>query len=99
VRDESQAAKWAAACARFKFRDVIEMSYPHWEPVHSNNQLPHGQPANGAVRDEPHIHSADMAIDAALRGVPLPDGLLTRLDKFVHAMTDESANPFDWLGC
>jgi hypothetical protein len=76
------------------------MSYPHWEPVHSNNHFPHGQVTNGAVRDERlHVHSADMAIDAALCSVPLPDGLLTRLDNFVHAMTDESADPFDWLGC
>jgi hypothetical protein len=84
----------------FSFWDGIEMSYPNWEPVHSNNHFPNGQVTNGAVRYEPlHVNSADMAIDAALRSVPLPDGLLTRLDKFVHAMTDESTDPFDWLGC
>jgi hypothetical protein len=76
------------------------MSYPHWEPVHSEHHVPQGQATNGAVRDElPHLSSADTAIDAALRSVPLPDGLLTRLDKFVLAMTEETADPFDWLGC
>ena len=42
---------------------------------------------------------ADTAIDAALCSVPLPDGLLLRLDKFVYAMTDETNGSVDWLGC
>ena len=77
------------------------MSYPHWEPVHSSHYLPQGESINGGAVHEnvPHLHSTDMVIDAALRSVPLPDGLLLRLDKFVHAMTDETADPVDWLGC
>ncbi len=49
----------------------------------------------------PALHSAttDHAIDAALRGVPLPDGLLTRLGKLVYSMSDEAADQVDWLGC
>ncbi len=77
------------------------MSYPHWEPIHSNHHLSQGVSTNGGALDDrvPHVHSADMAIDAALRSVPLPDGLLTRLDKFVHAMTEDATDSVDWLGC
>ena len=42
---------------------------------------------------------ADDAIDAALRCVPLPDGLLTRLNRLVRILPDESADHVDWLGC
>jgi hypothetical protein len=96
-----QAAKWAAACARFTFWDLIAMSYPPWEPVHSSHYLPHGESTNGGAVHEkvPHLHSPDTAIDAALCSVPLPDGLLSRLDKFVRAMTDETTDSVDWLGC
>jgi hypothetical protein len=77
------------------------MSYSHWESVHSDHYLPHGESTGGGAVDDrlPHTHSVDMAIDAALRSVPLPDGLLTRLDKFVHAMTDGATDSVDYLGC
>jgi hypothetical protein len=44
-------------------------------------------------------HSVDRAIDAALRSVPLPDGLMTRLGKLAYAMPDETADQVDCLGC
>ena len=50
-------------------------------------------------QSRPHGMPLDDAIDAALRCVPLPDGLLTRLDAFVRIMPDESADQVDWLGC
>ena len=79
---------------------LIDMSHPHWESVHSNHHLPHGDSPNGASHENPpRVHSTDMAIDAALRSVPLPDGLLTRLDMLVYAMPDEAADSVDWLGC
>jgi hypothetical protein len=43
--------------------------------------------------------TADLTIDLALRSVPLPDGLMTRLGKLVYAMSDESSDQVDWLGC
>ncbi len=43
--------------------------------------------------------SADLAIDAALRSVPLPDGLITRLGMLVYTMPDETADQVDYLGC
>ncbi len=42
--------------------------------------------------------ATDGAIDAALRSVPLPQGLMTRLGKLVYTMPDESADHMDWLG-
>jgi hypothetical protein len=43
--------------------------------------------------------AADGAIDAALRAVPLPDGLLTRLRRLIHSISDDSSDQVDWLGC
>ncbi len=47
----------------------------------------------------PSTGSADRAIDSALRSVPLPDGLMTRLGMLVYGMSDEAADSVDYLGC
>lgn len=71
----------------------------------SNPTFPRHARLNGRVLpcpgDEPpaSARSADRAIDAALRSVPLPDGLLTRLCMLVRAMSDEPADRLDYLGC
>jgi hypothetical protein len=44
-------------------------------------------------------HVADRAIDSALRSVPLPAGLMTRLGKLVYEMPDETTDQVDCLGC
>jgi hypothetical protein len=44
-------------------------------------------------------HSVDRAIDSALRSVPLPEGLMTRLGKLVPALCDDTAGRVDYLGC
>lgn len=79
------------------------MSPPHREYYHSNPIIPYcpfddnfdGLPVNLPLRES----SIDRAIDAALRSVALPDGLLSRLDQLARAMTDDTTNPVDWLGC
>jgi hypothetical protein len=38
-------------------------------------------------------------IDAALRNVKLPDGLLARLGKLAYVMSDDARDQVDWLGC
>ena len=43
--------------------------------------------------------SADRAIDAALKSVPLPDGLLSRLGLMVSTMSDDVSDAVDYLGC
>jgi hypothetical protein len=76
------------------------MSHPHWESIHSNPTLPGSEPGHGiAPESASRSLSADMAIDAALRSVPLPEGLLTRLDRFIRTMPDEAADQVDWLSC
>jgi hypothetical protein len=47
----------------------------------------------------PSMGLPDAAIDRALRDVPLPDGLITRLGELVYRASDESADRWDWLGC
>ena len=47
-------------------------------------------------RSQPH---SDSAIDAALRSVPLPEGLLTRLGMVAYTVSEDSADKLDWLGC
>jgi hypothetical protein len=44
-------------------------------------------------------HTTDDAIDIALRGIPLPNGLMTRLGKLAYTVFDESADQVDYLGC
>jgi hypothetical protein len=43
--------------------------------------------------------AADSAIDEALRSVPLPHGLLTRLGLIAYTAPDDAADTVDWLGC
>jgi hypothetical protein len=47
----------------------------------------------------PVSHTADSAIDAALRTVPLPDGMLTRLSMIIRNMPDDAPDQVDWLRC
>jgi len=47
----------------------------------------------------PPARTIDRAIDSALRGVPLPDGLMSRLGRLLRTMPDEAADQVDYLGC
>jgi hypothetical protein len=47
----------------------------------------------------PFVQSLDTAVDTALRSVPLPDGMLTRLQRLAFTMPDETADRMDYLGC
>jgi hypothetical protein len=55
------------------------------------------QPDVGRARSAGHV--ADSAIDVALRMVPLPDGLLTRLAMIAQTIPDDAPDRVDWLGC
>jgi hypothetical protein len=44
-------------------------------------------------------HAVDSAIDEALRSVPLPQGLMTRLGLIAYTAPDDAADKVDWLGC
>jgi hypothetical protein len=76
------------------------MSHPHWESIDSNLTFSGREPGEGIVLESTFCRlPADLAIDAVLRSVPLPDGLLTRLDHLIQAMPDEASDQVDWLSC
>ena len=76
------------------------MTQPNSESLHSHRQFSLDDTvSDGAPPLPAPPQPTDSAIDAALRSVPLPDGLLTRLDMLVASMSEEPANPVDWLGC
>jgi hypothetical protein len=52
-------------------------------------------------RDETRsaIQAVDRAVDAALRSVPIPDGMLSRLGLLVLTIADEQVDSVDYLGC
>jgi len=66
---------------------------------------PAGDPSRGVAAarppgaGRPPSDSIDAALDRALRDVPLPDGLLTRLGEIVYRASDDPADRLDWLGC
>jgi hypothetical protein len=43
--------------------------------------------------------ATDRAIDVALRNVPLPNGLMTRLGRLAYTLSDEVADRVDYRGC
>jgi hypothetical protein len=47
----------------------------------------------------PSLPISDRAIDVALRSVPLPQGLMTRLGRLVYTMSDDRTDQLDYLGC
>jgi hypothetical protein len=65
----------------------------HHKVVHEPAPVPSGG------RRSKSFDAGDRALDAALRSVPLPDGLLTRLGKLAYTMPGEAADQFDCLGC
>lgn len=76
------------------------MSFIHSNSTFDSHSFLNCQIQSSAAGDAaPSGHTADRAIDAALRSVPLPDGLLTRLGKLAYTMPDEAADQVDWLGC
>jgi hypothetical protein len=76
------------------------MSYSNSRLFGSGRQ-PTAASENGTAinrfRNSPH--TADGAIDEALRSVPLPQGLMTRLGLIAYATPDDAADKVDWLGC
>jgi hypothetical protein len=51
-----------------------------------------GEPAQQRI-------AAGHVLDSALRDVPLPEGMMARLEKLVCALPDERADQVDWLSC
>jgi len=58
-----------------------------------------GETNSTSDASRPTGQTPDSALDAALRSVPLPQGLLTRLSLLAYTIPEEAADPVDWLGC
>ena len=54
-----------------------------------------------SVTNEPGHHriASEHAMDSALRNVPLPEGMMTRLAELAQSLPNESADQVDYLGC
>lgn len=76
------------------------MLYPHIKPITIGGAQIASTDAALPLSPAPSFTlTIDGAVDAALRSVPLPDGLLARLQRLALAMFDESADQADYLGC
>ena len=76
------------------------MSYPHSKPMSLGDTFPNSaDPLAAFDHLWPQIQSTDGAMDAALRSVPLPEGLLGRLKQLALTIPDEAAGQVDYLGC
>jgi hypothetical protein len=76
------------------------MAYTHSNSAFDPNSYLNATMPGADAADAPlGRQAADRAIDAALRSVPLPEGLLTRLGNLAYAISDETADQVDWLGC
>jgi hypothetical protein len=76
------------------------MSSPHSKPTAVGDLFV--KPVNYLATPDgslPFVPTADRAIDAALKCVPLPEGLLSRLGLMVSTMPEELSDPVDYLGC
>ena len=75
------------------------MSYPPSEPTLFGSMFDDPSEQTGALDGAlSFVQSADRNIDAALRNVPLPDGMLTRLSRLVYSVSDEAPDHMDYLG-
>jgi hypothetical protein len=87
-----------AGCASLGFRYMSHFPSPHF--FDAPHELANGNGACNLVENtRGPEHSDDRAIDIALRAVPIPDGLLTRLGRLVYTMPDDAPDHVDWLGC
>lgn len=76
------------------------MSYPHSKTFLSSVTFTTSAdtiaPLHGSLA---FIRPGDGAIDAALRNVPLPEGLMRRLGQLAGSLSDGVSDSIDYLGC
>jgi hypothetical protein len=82
------------------FQGFTIMSSPHLKPmtVGDTFRIPVESLA-GFDASLPFVQTVDRSIDTALKSVPLPDGLMSRLSKLANTLSDEVSDPVDYLGC
>jgi hypothetical protein len=69
------------------------MPHPHSNLRASLPELGDDQPSASSAAAAPQGPLADSAIDGALCRVPLPNGLLNRLNALIACLTAETAEP------
>jgi hypothetical protein len=95
---ESLTAMWAAAQGPVRVMPIMSnlrfySALGRFEFIHSSStQESIAGPAISA-------QTTNDALDSALRRVPLPEGLMTRLGKMICKLSDETADQTDCLGC
>ena len=76
------------------------MPYSHSRPLKLNYELRRSDSERlTSGHSSPAGQTVDSALDSALRSVPLPEGLMTRLTLLAYTVPDEAADRVDWLGC
>ena len=81
-------------------QEITEMSYFDSKPyVGGDGSSFAGERFSGASEFSPNGRTVDRAIDSALRRVPVPNGMMTRLANLLCTMPDEAADHMDYLGC
>ena len=76
------------------------MSYPHSKPSSLGDSFitSVGSPAAWEA-SLPFTQPNENVVDATLRNVPLPSGMLTRLTAALSRWEDEVSGSIDYLGC
>jgi hypothetical protein len=81
-------------------QEITEMSYFDSTPYVGGDESSFaGEHFRAAGPTSPSGRKVDRAIDSALRSVPLPNGMMTRLANLICTMPDEAVNRMDYLGC
>jgi hypothetical protein len=76
---------------------MSHIHFPHFGP---SRELAAGNAAARPIETvRPPDYSGDSALDSALRAVPLPEGLMTRLGLLMVTMPEDMPDQVDWLGC
>lgn len=76
------------------------MSHFYSNPISNHFAFVEGDSLSRALGEDAAADPVtDRAINDALRNVPLPAGLMTRLGMLVYNVSDETADQVDYLGC
>lgn len=75
------------------------MSSPYSKPISFGDSFHTRSDSPAMFNARPFVQPADRVVDAALRSVPLPEGLMRRLGLLLGSMTDDASDSVDYLGC
>jgi hypothetical protein len=73
--------------------------YLHTKSILDSHTFSNGEAMVPLTGEALHRATVDHTLDSALRNVPLPEGIMPRLEKLICTLPDESADQVDWLIC